>query len=163
MVERNSCIICFGFLNAADVYGIILCLSVGRRILLRKLWYVIDLFKHILTVLFRFIKSVTLCVCAQMSAPVDCIKHLMSPNEGWKRCFRAVLSGSFLRGELHTFYILYSVTLQSWLQPRIVSKSCKWMQLRYCLSSYIVQRDPYWVERFAGPMRKVRRRLNFIT
>lgn len=62
---------------------------------------------------FMFIKSVTLCVCAQMSAPVDCIKHLMSPSEGWERCFHAVLSGSSLRGELHTFYILYPVTLQS--------------------------------------------------
>lgn len=42
MVERNSCIMCFGVLNAAKVYRIILCLNVGRRILLRKLWYVID-------------------------------------------------------------------------------------------------------------------------
>lgn len=104
---------CFGLLNAAKVDGIIRCLNLGMEILVRKPRYVIDLLKHILVVLYTFVESVRLCVCAQMSAPVDCIKRVMSPNEGWRRCFHEVLSGSFLRGELHTFYILYSVTLQS--------------------------------------------------
>lgn len=90
MVENNSCSLCFGFLNASKVYGIILCLYLGRRILVRKSWCVIDLAKHILIALYMFIKSVSLCVCAQMSAPVDCTKHLMSPNEGWRRGFHSV-------------------------------------------------------------------------
>lgn len=98
-----------------------------------------------------------------MCAPVDRIKHLRSPHSGWRRCLHMVFSGSFLLGELYTFYFFSSVTLQSWHQPRIVSKSCKWMQLKYCLSWCGVQMEPYWVERFVCLVRKVRIRLHFIT
>lgn len=66
MVERNNCITCFGFLNVAEVYGIILCLNVGRRILLRKLWYVIDLFKHSYCFVHVYKIGDFMCVCTDV-------------------------------------------------------------------------------------------------
>lgn len=63
MVES---IVCFGFLNAAEVYGIILCLSIGRRILLRKLWYVIDLFKHSYCLVYVYKIGDFMCVCTDV-------------------------------------------------------------------------------------------------
>lgn len=145
MVENISYISHFWFFNAAKVYGIIPCCNF-RQINFSMRARVYDGLTQTCSYFFVYDCKVSTGVRAPASAPVGRVNHLMPPNLGWGSCFPRVFSGPPLPGESHTFYFSPSVTSQSWLQPRIVSKSCKWMQWRYCLWSYIAQMEPCWIE-----------------
>lgn len=108
----------------------------GRYILVGEPEYVMGLFKHVLIVLYMIVKSAWVCVHQRVHLLIATVTQ-----------FSVTISPRWI---VHIL-LSSSMTLQSWLQPRIVSKSCKWMQLRYCLWSYVVQMEPYWIGRFCLP------------